>query len=148
MWMQQQYDHSETAIFKFPTVDVLRQRCLAATVTGIVDLMHTKVVRWRRWWIHYVSFLSNYCVKYCDYIIVKWSSGVACNWCVSLDVALIMASYRKTVVATFVLFTASVSIRVTCSHINCCTAFQENKGKLISKILLVSFVQIAASLAD
>ena len=31
-----------------------------------------------------------YHVKYYDYI-VKWCSGVACNWCVSLNIALIFA---------------------------------------------------------
>ena len=36
------------------------------------------------------SFLPNYRVKYYDYI-VKWCNGVACNWCVSLDIALILA---------------------------------------------------------
>ena len=30
-----------------------------------------------------ISLLSNYRVKYYDYI-VKWCNGLACNWCVSL----------------------------------------------------------------
>ena len=30
------------------------------------------------------------CVRYYDYI-VKWCSGIVCNWCVSLDIALILA---------------------------------------------------------
>ena len=33
-------------------------------------------------------FLYNYRVNY-YYYIVRWCSGVACNWCVSLDVALV-----------------------------------------------------------
>ena len=37
-----------------------------------------------------ILFLPNYSVNYYDYI-VKWCSGVACNWCVSLDIALILA---------------------------------------------------------
>ena len=37
-----------------------------------------------------ISFLPNYRVKYYDYI-VKWCSGVACNLCLSLDIALILA---------------------------------------------------------
>ena len=55
-------------------------------------VMHAKVARWRHFWIHYFSCLKfvlpNYCVKYYDYI-VKWCSGLACNWCVSLDIVLI-----------------------------------------------------------
>ena len=31
-------------------------------------------------------FKPKYHVKYYDYI-VKWYSGIACNWCVSLDIA-------------------------------------------------------------
>ena len=34
------------------------------------------------------KFVPNYCVKYDDYI-AKWCSGIVCNWCVSLDIALI-----------------------------------------------------------
>ena len=34
--------------------------------------------------------LPNYHVTYYDYI-VKWCSGIACNWCVSVDVGLILA---------------------------------------------------------
>ena len=37
-----------------------------------------------------ISLLSNYHVKYYEYI-VKWCSGVSCNWCVSLDIGLILA---------------------------------------------------------
>ena len=32
------------------------------------------------------SFLPKYRVKYYDYI-VKWCSGILCNWCVSMDIA-------------------------------------------------------------
>ena len=35
-------------------------------------------------------FPPNYRVKYYDYI-VKWCSGITCNWCVSLDIAVILA---------------------------------------------------------
>ena len=31
------------------------------------------------------SFLPKYRVKYYDYII-KWCSGIYCNWCVSMDI--------------------------------------------------------------
>ena len=34
--------------------------------------------------------LPNYRVKYYDYI-VKWCISIACNWCVSLDICLILA---------------------------------------------------------
>ena len=37
-----------------------------------------------------ISLLPNYCVKYYDYI-VKWCSGMAYNWCVSLDIGIILA---------------------------------------------------------
>ena len=37
-----------------------------------------------------ISFLPKYRVKYYDYI-VKWCSGVACNWCVLLDIGSILA---------------------------------------------------------
>ena len=36
-------------------------------------------------------FLPNYRANYYDMIIVKWCSGIACNWCVSLDIALMLA---------------------------------------------------------
>ena len=35
-------------------------------------------------------FLLKYCVKDYDYI-VKWCSGISCNWCVSLDIAYMLA---------------------------------------------------------
>ena len=35
-------------------------------------------------------FLPTYRVKHYDYI-VKWGSGIQCNWCVSLDIAYILA---------------------------------------------------------
>ena len=37
-----------------------------------------------------ISFLPKCCVKYYDYV-VKWCSGVACNWCISLDIPFILA---------------------------------------------------------
>ena len=33
-----------------------------------------------------ISFLPKYRVKYNNYI-VKWCSGIYCNWCVSLDIS-------------------------------------------------------------
>ena len=38
-----------------------------------------------------ISLLSEYREKYYDYIIVKWCSGVACYWYVSLDIAIVLA---------------------------------------------------------
>ena len=35
-------------------------------------------------------FLPKYRVIYYDYI-VKWCSGISCNWCVSLDIASMLA---------------------------------------------------------
>ena len=37
-----------------------------------------------------ISLVPNNRVKYYDYM-VKWRSGIACNWCVSLDIGLILA---------------------------------------------------------
>ena len=37
-----------------------------------------------------IPFLPKYRVIYYDYI-VKWCSGIQCNWCVSLDIAYILA---------------------------------------------------------
>ena len=36
-----------------------------------------------------ILLLDKYRVKYYDYI-VKWGSGIACDWCVSLDIAYIL----------------------------------------------------------
>ena len=36
------------------------------------------------------SFLPKYRVKYYDYII-KWCSGIQCDWCVSMDIDYIFA---------------------------------------------------------
>ena len=41
-----------------------------------------------------ISFLPKSRVKYYDYI-VKWCSGIQCNWCVSLDIDYILASRDK-----------------------------------------------------
>ena len=38
-----------------------------------------------------ILLLPNYHVNYYDFI-VKWCSGIACNWCVLLDFGLILAS--------------------------------------------------------
>ena len=37
-----------------------------------------------------ISFLPKYRVIYYDYI-VKWCSGILCNWCVSLDITKMLA---------------------------------------------------------
>ena len=54
-------------------------------------MVHAKVARWRNSWI---LFPHNYHVKY-DYCIVTWCSGVACNWCASLDIAFSLALTLK-----------------------------------------------------
>ena len=52
-----------------------------------------KIARWRHWWIHHFSCIKvRFCVtvhyryhriKYYD-CIIKWCSGIACDWCASL----------------------------------------------------------------
>ena len=37
-----------------------------------------------------ISLLPNYHFTYYDYVL-KWCNGVTCNWCVSLDIGLILA---------------------------------------------------------
>ena len=87
-WMQQQCGHAERAIFTFLTVDVCRARW---PDSGHASVTRAKVARWRHWRIRYLSCLNvvlpNYRVKYHDYI-VKWCSGMACDWCVSMDISL------------------------------------------------------------
>ena len=53
--------------------------------------MHVNVARWRHCWIHYFASLKcHFYVKYYDYI-VKWCSGIVCKWCLSLDIASVLA---------------------------------------------------------
>ena len=55
-----------------------------------------KVARWRNRWIHHFLCLKfRFCVttlsnNYYDYI-VKWCSGIACDWSASLDIAWVLA---------------------------------------------------------
>ena len=55
--------------------------------------------------------LPNYRVKYYDYI-VKWCSGLACNWCVSLDISIILALRVYSLTASYeaVLYSAWIEI--------------------------------------
>ena len=39
------------------------------------------------------AFLPKYPVKYYDYIL-KWCSGIYCNWCASMDIDYILALNR------------------------------------------------------
>ena len=87
MCMQQLYGHSARPIFTFPTVDVCRAR---SPGSGQAFVTHAKVARLQHFLIHYLSclkfcFCFNYRAKY-YYYILQWCSGVACNWCVSLDI--------------------------------------------------------------
>ena len=38
-----------------------------------------------------ISLLPSYCANSNVMIILNWCSGIACNWCVSLTIALILA---------------------------------------------------------
>ena len=85
---------SETAIFTFLTVDVCRsaRACWPGSDQALV--MHAKVARSRHSWIYYfLCFKFRFCLTTVSNImtIVKWCSGVACIWCVSLDIGLILA---------------------------------------------------------
>ena len=56
-----------------------------------------------------ISLLANYRVKYPDHIIVKWCSGITCNWCVSLDDGLNLALLLHTLLLS--LFPQAVRLR-------------------------------------
>ena len=45
------------------------------------------------------SFLPKYRVEYYNYII-KWCSGISCNWCVSMDIDKIVALTKRKVPGT------------------------------------------------
>ena len=56
--------------------------------------MHANVARWRHCGINYFFVfkmlpLPKSRVKYYDYVVM-WCNCIACNWCVSLDIALIL----------------------------------------------------------
>ena len=73
----------------FPTIDVCRARWPGSsqamvTLLNSLFFVHTFII----------SFLPKYHVKYYDYI-VKWYSGVARNWCVFLDIGLILALTKE-----------------------------------------------------
>ena len=74
--LMKQYNHSERAIFTFAT-SVCRTRWPGSSDACPLFLVFK------------ILLLPNYCVKYYDYI-VKWCSGIARDWCVSLDIALIL----------------------------------------------------------
>ena len=42
-----------------------------------------------RFFVFKILFLPIYSVKYYDYFVVKLCKGLACNWCVSLDIGFI-----------------------------------------------------------
>ena len=48
-----------------------------------------------------MSLLPKYHVKYYDYIVVKWCSGIACNWCALLDIDLSLVSKGNTIVEMY-----------------------------------------------
>ena len=60
-------------IFMLPTADILGLSDMATPLISLFSVPN-------------FPFLPNHSVKYYDYI-VKSYSGVACNWCVSLEIA-------------------------------------------------------------
>ena len=57
---------------------------------------HSKVARWKKllillFCVFNIQFLPNYRVKHYYYYTVNWDDGVACNWCIFLDIVLILA---------------------------------------------------------
>ena len=62
--------------------------------SGQALAMYAKVLRWRHRWIHYFSCLKcRFCLNtvWNNTSVVKCCSGKACNWCVSLDIASMLA---------------------------------------------------------
>ena len=61
---------------------------------GTLTIGIAKVAGWRTVefiiFVFDILFLSNYRLEYYEYV-VKWWSGVACNWCTSLAIALLLA---------------------------------------------------------
>ena len=55
-------------------------------------------------------FLYNYCIKYYDYI-VKWCSGVACNWWVSLAEADHISNFFMYTIAICIVKKISICIK-------------------------------------
>ena len=67
-------------------------------ISGRISVTHAKEARWRHCWINFLvrfSFLPNCRVKYYNYI-VKLCSDIACNWCVSPTIGLILALIDNT----------------------------------------------------
>ena len=95
----------ERTIFTFPTGIVCRARwpgsgealmiheCKSGKMAALLNSL---------FFVFKISFLSKYRVKYYDYI-VNWCSLINCNslinctWCVSLDIAQMLALIRHTV---------------------------------------------------
>ena len=68
---------SDRAIFTFPTVAVCQPRgCQSSEMAALLNSLSFAFTH---------SFLPKYRVKCYDYII-KWCSGIQCNWCVSMDI--------------------------------------------------------------
>ena len=53
-------------------------------------IMHANMEMTSLIFVFEILFLPKYRVNYYDYII-KWCFGIKCNWCVSLDIAHILA---------------------------------------------------------
>ena len=78
---------SERTIFTFPTGDLYRAGTLVWQRRSLHDSCQSgkmAALLNSLFFVFKISFLPKYRVKYYDYI-VKWCSGIECNWCVSLD---------------------------------------------------------------
>ena len=81
------------AIFTFLTIDVGRPRLPGSDHASVTLCQSSEIATLliSLCFVFKIWFLSIYCVKYYDYIVVKWCRGIYCNWCVSLDIANILA---------------------------------------------------------
>ena len=82
---------AESSLLQLETVCRLMPDMLAWTLLGLGDGYQSGKMATllnALFSVFKISFLPNYRVKYYVYL-VKWCSGAACNWCVSLDIALI-----------------------------------------------------------
>ena len=76
------------AAFTFPTVDVgayaghvslaAHKPCWCCQSRNMTTLMNSS------FFVFNISLMHNYRVKYYDYTIINWCSGIGCNWCASL----------------------------------------------------------------
>ncbi len=72
-----------------------------------------KVARCQHQWINHFSCLKfRFCVTTVSNIIVKWCSGIACDWCASLDISSILA--LRVHCSTFFIYLVLCRVSVYC----------------------------------